>query len=125
MSDRLIENPNELATSASGDIADTANLERLLGLRDARLAGESGLTFEDFLGEISSEIGFRVKTSRSLQQNVAELGYQYESEIASISGVDLNEEMLNLAQHQKAYEAAIQVIRTIESMFDELFAIVR
>ncbi len=125
VSNRLIDNPNELATSASGDIADTANLERLLGLRDARLAGDSNLTFEDLLGEISSDIGFRVKTSRSIQENVAELGYRYEREIASISGVDLNEEMLNLAQHQKAYEAAIQVIRTIESMFDELFAIVR
>jgi flagellar hook-associated protein 1 FlgK len=125
VANRLIENPNELATSASGDIADTSNLARMLGLRDERLAGENGLTFEDFLGEIGSEIGFRVKTSRALQQNVAELGYQYESEIASISGVDLNEEMLNLAQHQKSYEAAIQVIRTIEAMFDELFAIVR
>lgn len=125
VSNRLIENPNELATSASGDIADTSNLARMLGLRESRMAGENELTFEDFLGEVSSEIGFRVKSSQVLQENISELGYQYESEIASISGVDLNEEMLNMAQHQKSYEAAIQVIRTVEAMFDELFAIVR
>ena len=87
--------------------------------------GESGLTFEDFVSQTSSEIGFRVRSSQSIYENLSSLSYQYEREIASISGVDLNEEMLNMAQHQKSYEAAIQVIRTIETMFEELFAIVR
>ena len=125
VSDRLVENPNELAISASGDIADTKNLARMLELRDSRLTGENELTFEDFVSQVSSEIGFRVRSSQSIHENLSALSYQYEKEIASISGVDLNEEMLNMAQHQKSYEAAIQVIRTIETMFEELFAIVR
>ena len=125
VSKRIVENPNELATSRSGDIADTSNLAGLLAIRDQHILGGGRLTIEDFLGETSSEIGFQVKTSKFLQQNVSELKYQYESEIASISGVDLNEEMLSLAQHQKSYEAAIQVIRTIETMLDELFSMVR
>ncbi len=122
---RIVENPNELATSRSGDIADTTNLNGLLTLREAHTMGEGRLSFEDFLGETSSEIGFRVQTSQSLYRNISELNYQYQTEIASVSGVDLNEEMVDLANYQKSYEAAVQVMRTMETMMDELLALVR
>ncbi len=125
VSTRILENPDQLATSRSGDIADTSNLTELLGLREKHLVGSNQLTFQDYLGEVSAEIGFQVRTSQFLEANVSELNYQYESEIAAVSGVDLNEEMLNLAQYQKQYEAAVQVMRTIDNMVSELFTLIR
>ncbi len=125
VSRRIVENPNELATSRSGDIGDTNNLAAIVQLRGSNLVGENRLTFEDYLGETTAEIGFQVKTTQLLEQNISELNYQYESEIASISGVDLNEEITRLSQYQKQYEAAVQVMRTIDNMLTELFSLVR
>lgn len=121
----ITENPNEIATSRSGEIGDTRNLEGLVGLRDRLLLRDGQSTFDDFLGEINTEIGFRVQSAISVQVSVSELQSQYQSARDSVSGVDLNEELLNLTKHQKSYEAAVQVVRTIESMFDELFQIIR
>ncbi len=121
----ISENPNEIATSRSGEIGDTRNLEGLIGLRNEMLLGDGRLTFEDFLAETNTEIGFRVQSSISIQVNISELNSQYESARDSVSGVDVNEELLNLTKHQKSYEAAIQVVRTIDAMFDELFQIIR
>jgi flagellar hook-associated protein 1 FlgK len=121
----IVENPNQIATSRSGEIGDTRNLEGLIGLRNEVFLGDGNLTFDDFLAETNTEIGFRVQSSISIQVNISELNSQYESARDSVSGVDVNEELLNLTKHQKSYEAAIQVVRTIESMFDELFQIIR
>ena len=54
-----------------------------------------------------------------------DLKFQYASERDSVSGVDVNEELINLTQYQKTYEAAVQVVRSMESMLDELFQMIR
>ncbi len=121
----LIEDPNQLATSRTGENGDTANLAEMVGLRDKLVMGDERLSLDDFLGEVVSEIGFQVQTSQSLQQSVSSLKSNYAQQKDAISGVDLNEEMLNLAKFQKAYEASVQVIRTMETMMDELYQIIR
>jgi flagellar hook-associated protein FlgK len=125
VSQRIINNPGQLATSRSGDLADTTNLLGMMETRESQIVGSQRLTFEDYLNETSSKIGFRVQTDNYVEQNVSELNFQIESEIAAVSGVDLNEEMLGLAQYQKQYEAAVQVMRVIDEMMAELFGLVR
>ena len=125
VSERIRENPDELATSRSGDISDTFNLIGILELRDLNVARDGAMTLEDSISDTTSEIGFQVQSSSFLQISISEINYQHQTELAAISGVDLNEEMINLAQYQKSYEAAVQVMRTMETMLDELFTMVR
>lgn len=122
---RLLDNPSLISTSRSGNIGDTSNLEGLIRLRNSRVLGQGQFTFESFLENVNSEIGFRVQSSQTIAQGLAELKSQYSSERDSISGVDINEELIDLTQHQKTYEAAIQVVRTMEAMMDDLFQIIR
>ncbi len=125
VSTRIVEDPNQLATSKTGDNGDTFNLAELVGLRDELVMSDNRLSFDDYLGEVVSEIGFQVQTSASLQLSVSNLKSNYEYELQSVSGIDLNEEMLNLAKFQKSYEASVQVIRTMETMMDDLYRILR
>ena len=121
----LLENPTSMATSKTGEIGDTSNLAKVIEVRDLHLLGDQQMTFDDFLAETNAEIGFRVQSSQSVQVSVSEINFQYQSDRDSISGVDINEELLNLTRHQKSYEAAVQVVRTMESMLDDLFQIIR
>ena len=121
---RIKGNPDLIATSQSGDLADTDNLKGLIEMRNQFVA-DGGATFENFLGELNSEIGFRVQASTSVQSSLSDLKFQYASERDSVSGVDVNEELINLTQYQKTYEAAVQVVRSMESMLDELFQMIR
>lgn len=122
---RIKDSPLQIATSKSGDIADTQNLKGLLDLRESRSVGERNHTFENFLAEANSEIGFKVQSSQSVQVSLSDLKFEYQTRLDSASGVDINEELINLTQHQKTYEAAVQVVRTMEAMLDELFQIIR
>ncbi len=120
---RLVKDPNQFAAARSGNNGDTLNLQTMVGLRDKPVLDSQN--FEDFLGDSVSEIGFQIRISESVKANIEELQFQYEAERVAISGVDLNEEMLNLSNFQKAYEASVQVVRTVEAMMDELFTIIR
>ncbi|MDB4379791.1 flagellar hook-associated protein FlgK [Mariniblastus sp.] len=121
---RIKGNPDAIATSQSGDLADTDNLKGFIEMRNQFVNGK-GATFENYLGELNSEIGFRVQASISVQSSLSDLKFQYASERDSVSGVDVNEELINLTQYQKTYEAAVQVVRSMEAMLDELFQMIR
>lgn len=125
VSRHIVEDPDRIASSRSGEIGDTRNLENFVGLRNRQVLQNGTLTFEDFLAETTAEIGIQVQSSSVLQTNLEELNFGYETDRNAVSGVDLNEELLNLAQYQKSYDAAVQVIRTMESMLDTLFSIIR
>ncbi len=125
VSRHIVENPDRIASSRSGEIGDTRNLENFVGLRNRQVLQDGTLTFEDFLAETTAEIGIQVQSSTVLQANLDELNFGYETDRNAVSGVDLNEELLNLAQYQKSYDAAVQVVRTMESMLDTLFSIIR
>ena len=120
----ILDDPNRLATSKTGLIADSQNLALMIELREQRVLDDGQVVFEEFLLEANAEIGFRVQSSQSVQTSLIDLQFQYETERDSISGVDINEEMVGLAQYQKQYEAAIQIVRTMESMLDDLFNII-
>ena len=86
---------------------------------------EGQSTFEGFLQDLNAEIGFRVQTSISIESGLSELQFQFQTERESISGVDVNEELIRLTQFQKSYEAAVQIVRTMEAMLDDLFNLIR
>ena len=125
LSTRLRQSPASLATSLTGDVSDTQNLEGLINLRDSSVLSNGTASFESFMETINSELGFRVQTSTSVQVSLTDLQFEYRVNRESTSGVDVNEELINLTSYQNNYEAALQVVRTMESMLDELFSILR
>jgi flagellar hook-associated protein FlgK len=42
-----------------------------------------------------------------------------------MSGVDVNEEMVNLSKFQRAYEATVRVLTAMDQMYQELLGALR
>ena len=122
---RFRDSPESLATSRTGAVADTQNLEGLVALRDSLVLDDGRSTFSSFLEASNTEIGFRVQSTRGVQVTLSDLRFEYETERDQVSGVDINEELINLTSFQRNYEAAIQVVRTMETILDDLFQIIR
>jgi flagellar hook-associated protein 1 FlgK len=97
----------------------------MIGLNSKQVVGNLNMTFQEYLGDVSSSIGFEVKLQQRFEVNVRGLHENYEQQINAISGVDLNEELLSINQFQKQYEAAVQVLRAIDNMMAELMSIIR
>ena len=123
--ERIVNDSSLFSTSYSGDAAASAKLTDFASLQNSKVLNANSSTLNEFLIDLTSEIGLAVRTEQRISANLESLLEQYQKERASVSGVDVNEELVQLTQYQKSYEAAVRIIQTTESVLDELFSIVR
>ena len=82
-------------------------------------------TFDAYYNSLVGQVGADVQTTdfnQNHQQTMVENLKAYRQEV---SGVSLDEEMVNLIQFQQAYSAAAKLITTADEMVDTLLSMVR
>lgn len=82
--------------------------------------GESSQTIDDFYRNLVARLGVSANEANRMVENQGVLVDQLTNRKESLSGVSLDEEMANLVQFQRAYEAAARVITTMDSLLDTL-----
>lgn len=125
VNDAIARDPELFAAGTSGVAGDANNLTRLLDQRELGLADLGGATFEDFWSSVVGNIGFETAAadaSLSAQDGVLA---SLESERAAVSGVDLDEEMIDLVRFQQAFEAASRFINTVSELSRTLMDLAR
>jgi flagellar hook-associated protein 1 FlgK len=120
----LIDDPRRLAAALSAEPGDNQNALRLADLAGARLAALGGTTFTGFLAAEQGRLG--EAAARAADDAAASDGFaqQLENQRASLSGVNLNEEMANLLKYQRAFEAATRVVSVADDMLAELMELI-
>ncbi len=114
---RILEKPSLFATGLTADSADSGNLKKILSaLSSPMVNGQIGT---EYLTEMSVAAGSRVQVGNSLESQLQSIKTRFESERDSHSGVDLNEELVNLTRYQQSYEATLRVLQTMDQMYDE------
>jgi flagellar hook-associated protein 1 FlgK len=67
-----------------------------------------------------NDFGTEVASTRRVADNHQVLTDQVDGAREALSGVNLDEEMVNMLAHQRAYEAAARVMTTLDSVLDTL-----
>lgn len=124
-----ITDPARIAAAGNsappGGILDNTTALAIAALQQDRTMIRGNNTFESayalWVGEIGSAAA-ATKASKTLYDNMLR---QAEAAQQSVSGVNLDEEAANLIRFQQAYQAAAQLIRTANTIFDTLLAIGR
>lgn len=105
---------------------DIAGLQNdLLFIGQSLSSGSGSFTFEDFYSSILSDIGLN---AREMNDNVSQqenILTQLLNRREEISGVSLNEEMINIIKFQQAFDAAARIIATTNEMLDTIQDLVR
>lgn len=113
----LVNNPSLLQTSGSATASgDNSVALQLAQFASAAQAGLGGQSFTDFYSSLVAQFGAAVNdadTQVNLQQTVNEM---FTTQRASVSGVNLDEEMTNLITFQRAYQASAEVLKTVDEM---------
>lgn len=118
----ITSHPDRLATAKSIELGDTTNLLKMVNLQtDLTVDGKA--SFEQFLGNVTTEIGSRVRITISIETQLQQVKADLEKQRDAVSGVDLNEEMIQMSRYQKAYEASTRIFSTIDAMFNDLINI--
>ncbi|MDZ7729060.1 MAG: flagellar hook-associated protein FlgK [Dehalococcoidia bacterium] len=115
----LADDPQKIASS---DAAGTAgNNAVALQIADLQLADTmGGETFDDYYANMVSVLGADVSRAEGLAQSGKQMNDHLESMRQSVSGVNIDEEVSNMAASQRAYEASARVITTIDQMLETL-----
>lgn len=121
----ILDNPGNFAVSLTGQPGDGLNAAAMASLRDVRFNELGGVTFSEELADVTAESGLQVKTAVSQNTQLQEFGQRLATDQASVSGVDINEEMLKMMQTQRGYQAAAKLITTADQMLSDLFQIIR
>lgn len=119
-----IDDGDLIAASSSSDPTDESNnenIKKLIAIKDERLVG-SGTLSEAYASLVSS-VG---SSMSSLKADITTTGKSYDAvalQQQSVSGVDLNEEMINLQMYTQYYQANAQVLKTATDIFDTLLSL--
>ncbi len=96
------------------------NAIAIASLREALTMDSGTATFDDYYGSLLSDVGHAVQQSQSYHDHQEQIVLHLENYRESISGVSIDEEMVNLVNYQKAYQAAARLVNTASEMMDTL-----
>ncbi|QMU60392.1 MAG: flagellar hook-associated protein FlgK [Gammaproteobacteria bacterium] len=108
----------------TGGIGDNTNVVALLDLQTSQTVGGTA-TLQEGYGSLVSQIGTISRQTSISSQTQQALFDQAVQARDSVSGVNLDEEAVDLIRYQQAYQAAAQVIATSNTLFDTFLAAVR
>lgn len=115
--------PEELAAALPEAPGGNGNALNVAGLFNS--GNVNNFTFTQFFGEIAGQVGKRLDLARQDARAQGHLVAQSKALRAEASGVSLDEEAASLIVFQRAYQAAAQLIRTLDEMTDALINIKR
>jgi flagellar hook-associated protein 1 FlgK len=104
-------------------VSDNTNANALLGLQTADTVGGSG-SYQETYGGLVGKVGTvtrQADLNSSAQNRLLEASVQAKE---SVSGVNLDEEAVNLTKFQQAYQAAAQVIAASDELFQTLLNVI-
>lgn len=107
-------------TGHSNGIGDGSNAVRLIGVRSARIYENSSATMEDFYSSFIAELGSRSSQARVMEDNQETLLSQISNQRQTISGVNIDEEMMDLITYQQSYSAIARYVTVLDEMMNTI-----
>lgn len=119
--DEYLRDSSRLATTGiiSEGVEQVDVLEKLLSIKDIPNFYNGG-TAGEFLECILTDIALDTQTAKILSSNYEEIGKMIEQQRLSISGVDNDEEALNLVKYQNAYNLSAKMMSVMTEIYDRL-----
>ncbi|MBW2486130.1 MAG: flagellar hook-associated protein FlgK [Deltaproteobacteria bacterium] len=81
-------------------------------------------SYNDYYGVIVRDVGNEVLKSNAYYNHQSDMMVQLENQRESVSGVSLDEEMINLIKFQNAYTAAAKLITTADEMMQTVLQMI-
>lgn len=119
----MLDDPDLLATkvdSAAG-VDEYGNVEKLIKMiNDKSVVSFRGASAGEFLTCILSDIALNANNANNFYGNFNNVGKAIDNQRLSVSGVDTDEEAVNLVKYQNAYTLASKMIQTLTEVYDRL-----
>ncbi len=117
----LLANPDRIATAAGPPAAylgpgDGSNALSMAQLNTSTPAALGGSSYVDYFNTMSSNLGVNNNSHKSRVENSGNILNNLDQSRQRVSGVNMEEEMVNLIQFQRTFEASSRVIQTVNEI---------
>lgn len=121
----VLTNPSSIAASSTraGTPGNNTNLLSLVALQHRRFASLENGSLHDAYRSVAAELGVAAQTADREKDAKEILKDQIETLRAQVSGVSMDEELVNLIKFQRGFEAASRLVRLTDEMFQTLLSI--
>ncbi len=121
VSEDLLLNSNLLATSSdvANGVENNDVVDALIALKDDKLLFKQGSP-QGFFQTLVAEIGIDSKKAINFSDGQTNILDAIKNQRLSISGVDVDEEAMNLVRFQNAYNLSAKVITVMDEIYDKL-----
>lgn len=121
----LISNPKLLAAGKTDLPGDGANATAMAGLQDLMISSLGGVSLNDFYNSTMAKIAVSSSSAQSGHDAAKVISDSLIAQREAISGVNVDEEAVNMISYQRAYEGAARYMQVVDEMLQELLGLVR
>jgi flagellar hook-associated protein 1 FlgK len=121
----VLTDPVSVAASSTkaGPPGNNVNLLSLVALQHQQFASLDGGTLKDAYRTAAANLGVVAQTAERETDAQETLKDQIETLRAQVSGVSIDEELVNLMKFQRGFEAASRLVRMTDEMFQTLLSL--
>jgi flagellar hook-associated protein 1 len=120
VSQAVINDPAKFAASKGGIGKDSNNAIDLAGFLDRPLESASGATLGDMYDQLTGDVTQQSAVSKAVAEGFRVFQRTLDGQRLAISGVNIDEEAVNLMTYQRSYQAAARFISTVNSLLETL-----
>ncbi len=116
LSSQVLASPANIATSSGAGTNDGKTALALAALGKQPQAALGNLTFQGYYADSASTVGLAARNAADDATTQQTLVDQADSRRTAVTGVSVDEEMVNLIQQQQAYGAAAKLVTVADQM---------
>lgn len=128
----ILTDPNHIAASTqldpstgAGEDNNYLNAGLIADLQTSLTMNGNTATFDDYYNSVVANVGLLVDDASQYYDHQESMSAHLSNYRESVSGVSLDEEMVNLIKFQHAYDAAAKLITTVDELLDTLINSIR
>jgi|GEM_PF-330099 len=122
--EEILDDVSLLATGMSAAPGDNGNVQRMLGMRDEKLFVNGSSTLSEYYQGVIGTVAVETATARELATNQAKIAESAMNARERISGVNIDEEAIDLIKFQRSFQAAARYLGVVDQLLAELMNIV-
>ncbi len=121
----ILNDPNLVAASATALAhGDNTNALAIADLQNTLMPALGATTFDDYCNSIVNNVGTDVREASTNHEHQISMMNHLDDYRESVSGVSLDEEMVNMIKFQHAYDASAKMIQVANEMLDTLLRMI-
>tara|TARA_B100000676_G_C17990053_1_gene794318 strand:+ start:12 stop:1451 length:1440 start_codon:yes stop_codon:yes gene_type:complete len=118
LSDQIYENSNNISTGKDLIPGDNRVALEITKLQNKPTMKNESMTYDEYYNGVLTGMGLKIQRNDTEQAHQESMVKQFKEIKSSISAVNMDEELTDMMQYQKAYEASARFINTVDRMME-------